>query len=325
MEQQYLSQICAPFSNTHNRPFTFPPTPPSPAPPVPHCDPSWSTCLSQPLDTMFGYAPFHPSDPNQLFDTLASNVYQKREQETNTEEELIMSSNGTAILHGATPSPSNSEEISDTNIQPKYTFQEMGFHLCHDEDGSNAGVYKRHQYHMRVDQYETPQHCGTLNRENTIQKPRKCHQSPHKYETTFLYKRSYSDNEGNQYPECLNHTHLQTQCPQHLRGVEVPLDNKAGSPKDFRSLGNVDDVIMLREDGSGSRQQVTVDDIRWTPLSQEDASADDLLAAAEAFDHTRAGGEGEFLHPQSSSSPCGIGEFINNILPISNCTRRLLI
>jgi hypothetical protein len=229
---------------------------------------------------------------------------------------MIMSPNGITILHGATQSPSNSEEIPDINIQPKYTFQEMGFNLCHNQDGSNSGVFKRHQYHVHVDQYEMSQHYVTVNRQDTVQKQRKCHQDPHKYETALVLQRSYlqsSDNGGNS-PDYLNQTHVQTQCPQHLGGETVTLENKAGAHEDVISFGNVNDVIMLQEDGSGSRQQMTVDDIRSTPLSQEDGSADDLLAAVGAFDHTTAGGEGEFLHPQSSPSPCGLGEFTNSLL-----------
>jgi hypothetical protein len=121
----------------------------------------------------------------------------------------------------------------------------------------------------------------------------------------FLFKRSYlqiSDNEGSHSPEYLNPTHLQTQCTQHLKGQAVTLDEQAGAPKGFRSF---DDVILLQEDGTGNRR-MTVDDIRSTPLSQKDSSAGDLLAVAGAFDHTTSGGEGEFLHPQSSAPPCGL-------------------
>jgi hypothetical protein len=326
MEEQYLSQIYTTFSSTHHRPFTFPPTPPSPAPQVPHCDPQWSTCLSQPLDTMFGYLPFPHSDPDLLFDTLASNVYPKCEHKTNTEQEVIMSPNEMATLHGAIPSPSNSEETPGTNIQPKYPFHETDFSLCHNHDDSNAGMLRRHQYNIK--QHEMLPYCAEVNRENTTHKSNKCLQIPQKYGTKFLIKRTYlqtSDNEGNHSPEYQSPTHLQTQCAQHLGGQAVTLDEQAGAPTGFRSFDNVNDAIMLQEDGTGPRHQMTVDDIRSTPLRQEDNSAGDLLAVAGAFDQTTSDGEGGFLHPQSSAPPCGLGEFIYSLLSILSSTRRLIM
>ena len=323
MEEQYLSQIYAPFSSTHNRPFTFPPTPPSPAPQAPHCDSQWSTCLSQPLDTMFGYLPFQPPDPDPLFDTLTSNVYPKCEQKTNPEEELIMSPKEMTMSHGATPSPSNSDEIPGTKIQPKYSFHERDFNLCHNHEDSNAGMLRRHRYHVNQD--EMMQQCATENRDSTTHRSNKCLPIPQKYGTTFLFKRSYvqiSDNEGSHSPEYLNLTHLQTQCTQHLKGQAVTLEEQAGAPKGFRSF---DGVILLQEDGTGTHHHMTVDDIRSTQLSRKDSSAGDLMAVAGAFDHTTSGGEGEFLHPQSSDPPCGLGEFIDSLLFICNSKRRLFI
>lgn len=316
MEDQYLSQIYAPFTSTHNRPFTFPPTPPSPAPQVPHCDPQWSTCLSQPLDTMFGYLPFQPSDPDPLFDTLTRNVYPKCEQKTNEEQELIMTPIEMSVSHGATPSPSNSDEVSGTNLQPKYSFHDANFHLRHNREDSNAGMLRRHRYH--ANQHEMLQQCATENRHCTTHKSSKCLPLPQKYGTTFLLKRNYlqsSENDG---------SHLQTQYAQHLGGESVTLEVQAGTPKGFRGFDYVNDVMMLQEDGIGTRHRMTGDDIRSTPLSQKDSSAGDLLAVAGAFDHTTSGGEGEFLHQQSSAPPCGLGEFIDSLLSISNSTRRLL-
>jgi len=323
MEEQYLNQIYAPFSSIHNRPFTFPPTPPSPAPQAPHCDPNWSTCLSQPLDTMFGYLPFQPPDPDPLFDTLTSNVYPKCEQKTNAEQEVIMSPKEMTVSHGATPSPSNSDEVPGTNIQPKYSFHETDFDLCQDHEDSNAGVFRRHRYH--VNHNGVMQQCATENRDSAIHRSSKCLPIPQKYGTTFLFKRSYlqiSDNEGSHSPEYLNPTHLQTQCTQHLKGQVVTLEEQARATKGFRSF---DDVILLQEDGTGTRHHMTVDDIRSTPRSQKDSSAGDLLAVTGAFDPTTSGGEGEFLYPQSSALPCGFGEFIDSLLSILNSKRRLFI
>ena len=322
MEEQYLSQIYAPFT----RSFTFPPTPPSPAPQVPQSDPQWSTCLPQPLDTMFGYPPFQPTNPDTLFETLTSDVYQKCDQQTNTEQEAIMSSNEMIRSHGATPSPSNSEEIPGSNFQPKYSFHETDFNHRHYHDDSNAGMFSRHRLH--INQHEMLQHSATLNSENVTHKSSKCHQIPQKYGTSFLFKRGClksSDKEGRQSPEYLNPTHLQAQCAQQFGGQEVTLEDQAEAPEGFRSFDNVNDVIILQEDGTGTRQQMTVDDIKSTPLSQEESSADDLLAVAGAFDHTTSGGEREFLHPQSSAPPCGLGEFIDRLLSILNSTRRLLM
>ena len=320
MEEQYLSQIYAPFSSTHNRPFTFPPTPPSPAPQAPHCDPQWSTCLHQPLDTMFGYLPFQPPDPDPLLDALTSNVYPKCEQKTNAEQEAIMSPpNEMTVSHGATPSPSDSDEIPGTNIQPKYSFHDTDFNLCHNHEDSNSGMFRRHGYH--VNQRDTLQQCATENRDSTTHRSSKCLPIPQKYGTTFLFKRSYlqsSDNEGSHSPDYLSPTPLQTQCAQHLKGQVVALEEQEGAPKGFRRFDNVDDVILLQEDGNGTRRHMTVDDIRSTPLSQKDSSAVDLLAVAGAFDHTTSGGEGEFLHPQPSAHPCGLGEFIDSFLSISS-------
>ena len=326
MEEQHLSQIYAPFSSTHNRPFTFPPTPPSPAPQAPHCDPQWSTCLSQPLDTMFGYLPFQPSDTDPLFDTLTSDVYPKCEQKTNAVQEVIMSPNEMTVSHGTTPSPSNSDEITATNIQPKYSFHETDFNLCHKLEDSNAGMFRRHRYH--VNEHEMLQQCATENTDSTSHKSSRCLPIAQKYGTTFLFKRSYlhsSDNEGSHSPEYLNATHLQTQCAQHLRGQAVTLEDQAGATKGFRSFDNVNDVILLQEDGTGTHHHMIVDDTRSTPLSQKDSSAGDLLAIAGAFDHTTSGGEGEFLHPQSSAPTCGLGEFIDSLLSIFNSARTLLI
>jgi hypothetical protein len=273
---------------------------------------------------MFGYLPFQPSDPDPLFDTLASNVYPKCEHKTNTEQEVIMSPNEIAMSHGATPSPSNSEETPGAKIQPKYPFHETGFSLCHNHDDSNAGMLRRHQYH--INQHEMLQHCAAVNGENTTHKSSKCLQIPQKYGTKVLIRRTYllsSDNEGSHSPEYLNATHLQTQCAQHLGGQAVTLDEQAGAPKSFRSFDNVNDAIMLQEDGTGPRHQMTVDDIRSTPVSQEDSSVGDLLAVAGAFDHTTSDGEGEFLHSQSSAPPCGLGEFTDSLLSIFNSTKRL--
>ena len=326
MEEQYLSPVYAPFSSTQNRPFTFPPTPPSPAPQVPHCDPQWSTRLSQPLDIMFGYLPFQPSDTDPLFNTLTSNVYPQCEQKTNAEHEIIMSPNETTVSQGDTPSPSNSDEILGTNVQTKYLFHETDFNLCHKHEDPNAGMFRRHRYH--VNQHEMLRQCPTENRDSTTHKSNKCLPLPQKYGNTFLFKRSYlqsSDNEGSHSPEYSNPTHLQTQCTQHLRGQDVTLEEKAGPPNGFRSFDNVNDVILLQEDGTGTRHHMTADDIRSTPLSQKDSSAGDLLAVAEAFDHTTSGGEGGYPHPQSSAPPCGLGEFIDSLLFVCNRTRRLLI
>jgi hypothetical protein len=259
---------------------------------------------------MFGYLPFQPSDPDPLFDTLTSNVYPKCEQKTNTEQEVITSPNEMTLSHGATPSPSNSDEIPGTNIQPKYSFHETDFNLCHNHEDSNAGMFRRHRYH--VNQHETMQQRATENRDRTTYKSRKCLPIPQKYGTPFLFKRSYlqsSDNEGSHSPEYLNPTHLQTRCAQHFRGHAVTLEDQAGAPHGFRSFDHVNGVILLQEDGTGTRHQMSVDDIGSTPLRQKDSSAGDLLAVAGAFDHTTPGGEGEFLHPQSSAPPCGLGEF----------------
>jgi hypothetical protein len=275
---------------------------------------------------MFGYLPFQPSEPDLLFDALTSNVYPQCEQKTNAEHGVIMLPNETTVSHGATPSPSNSDEIPGTNIQPKYSFQETDFNLCHNHEDSNAGMFRRHRYH--VHQHEMLQQCVTENRDSTTHKSSKRFPLPQKYGTTFLFERSYlqsSDNEGSHSPECLNPTHLQAQCAQHLRGQDVTLEEKGGAPRSFRSFDNVNDVILLQEDGTGTRHHMTVDDNRSTPLRQKDSSAGDLLAVAEAFDHTTSGGEGELLHPQSSAPPSGIGEFIDSFLSIVNSAKGLLI
>jgi len=272
---------------------------------------------------MFGYLPFQPLDPDPLVDTLTSNVYPKCEQKTNPEEELIMSPKEMTMSHGATPSPSNSDEIPGTKIQPKYSFHERDFNLCHNHEDSNAGMLRRHRYHVNQD--EMMQQCATENRDSTTHRSNKCLPIPQKYGTTFLFKRSYvqiSDNEGSHSPEYLNLTHLQTQCTQHLKGQAVTLEEQAGAPKGFRSF---DGVILLQEDGTGTHHHMTVDDIRSTQLSRKDSSAGDLMAVAGAFDHTTSGGEGEFLHPQSSDPPCGLGEFIDSLLFICNSKRRLFI
>jgi hypothetical protein len=268
---------------------------------------------------MFGYLPFQPSDADPLFDTLSSNVYPKCEHKTNTEQEAIMSPNEMTMSHGATPSPSNSDETPGTNIQPKYPFHETDFSLCHNNDDSNPGMLRRiHQYN--INQHEMLQLCAEVNRENSTHKSSKRLQIPQKYGTKFLIKSTYvqsSDNEGSHSPAYLSPTHLQTQCAQHLGGQTVTLGEQSGAPTGFRSFDNVNTAIMLQEDGTGPRHQMTVDDIRSTPLSQEDSSAGDLLAVAGAFDHTTSDGEGELVHPRSSAPPCGLGEFIDSLLSIN--------
>jgi hypothetical protein len=187
-------------------------------------------------------------------------------------------------------------------------------------------MFRRHRHH--VNRHEMLQQCATENRGSTTHKPSKGLPVPQKYGTTFLSKRSYlqsSDNEGSHSPKYLNPTHLHTQCSQNLRGQAVTMEEKAGAPKGFRSFDSLNDVILLQEDGTGTRHHMTVDYIRSTPLSQKDSSAGDLLAVAGAFDHTTSGGEGEFLHPQSSAPPCGLGEFIDSLMSICSSTTTLLI
>lgn len=219
------------------------------------------------------------------------------------------------MSHWTTPSLSNSEDVSDTHIRSKCTFQEMDFSLCHNQEDSSADVFEKRQYQLHVDQFEMLQHYATLNGEKTLQESGKCRHQPQKYETAFLFKRSYlqtSDNEVTRSPEYLHQNHLQDQFKKHLGGEAITLGSKAGEVKDVRSFDNVNGAIMLEEDGSGTHQQIAVDNIRSMTLSQEDGSSDDLLVAAEAFRHTTVQGEGEILHPQSSASPCGLGEFTNS-------------
>ncbi|XP_023707182.1 homeobox protein Hox-D4a-like [Cryptotermes secundus] len=308
MEEHYLCQLYAPINNTHNRSFTFPPTPPSPAPLAPHCDPQWSTYLPQPLDTMFGCSPFQTSDPNQLSDTPERNMYQKCEQKTNLNQEYITSPNGMAVLEGASLSPSNSGEASDKDIQPKYTFQEVNFNLFHKQDCSNADTFKRYQYQIHGSQSEMLSHYMTENGETALQNSRKCHQNTQKNETKFLFKQSYlqnSENEENQSPEYSNRTeidinHLQDQFAYQSVILQSNVDAHSQHEQGVSSFDS--DVMMLQEDGRMSHQQMTVDDIKSMPLSQEDGSGGDIFGAAEAFNHTTSGGEGGFPHSQTSAS-----------------------
>jgi hypothetical protein len=151
----------------------------------------------------------------------------------------------------------------------------------------------------------------TENGENS----RKCHQNTQKYETKFLLKQSYlqnSENEENQSPEYsdrneMDRNNLQNQFAYHFRDESVMLQNSVVTHSQHElGVGSFDgDVMMLQEDGSVSHQQMTVDDIKSMPLSQED----DILATAEAFEHTTSGGEGAFLHSQISASTQELGEF----------------
>jgi hypothetical protein len=326
MEEKYLCQLYAPTNNTHKRSFTFPPTPPSPSPLAPHCGFQWSAYLPQALDTVFGYSAFQPSEPNQLFDALEGNMYQKCEHKTNSNEEFIMSPDGMNVLDGTTLSPSNNGVVSDKNIQSKYTFQELNFNLFHSQDGSNADTFNRDQYQIQVNQSEMLSHYLAENGEAALQNSRKCHQNTQKYETKCLFRQSYlqnSENEENQSPEYSNHNeidtnHLQNQFPHNFRGEAVILQNNVETRSQHQQdVGNIDnDAVMLQEDGSISRQQMTVDDIKSMQPSQEDGSGDDLFATAEAFDHTTSGGEEGFLHSQISASTQGLGEFLRGKYPL---------
>jgi hypothetical protein len=218
------------------------------------------------------------------------------------------------VLDGATPSPSNSGEVSDKDIQSKYTFQEVNFNLFHNQDCPNADTFKRYQYPIHVNQSEMLSHYTTENGETALQNSRKCHQNTQKYETKFLFKQSYlqnSENEENQSPEYSNRNetdtnHLQNQFAYHFRDENV--DTHSQHEQDVGSFDS--DVMMLQEDGRMLHQQMTVDDFKSIPLSQEDGSGGDIFATAEAFDHTTSGGERGLLHSQTSASAQELGEFL---------------
>lgn len=325
MEEQYLCQLYAPINKTHNRSFTFPPTPPSPALLAPHCDSGWSIYLPQPLDSIFGYSPFQSSDPNQQAGTPEGNMYQKCEHKTSLDE-YIKSPNGMNVLDGSTPSPSNNGEVSDKDSPSKYTFQEVNFNLFHNQDCSNTDTFKRYQYQIHVNQPEMLPHYMTENGETAIQNARKCHQNAQKYETKFLFKQNYlhnSENEENHSPEYSNRNetdtdHLQCQFAHNFRGENVILQNNVETDSQHEhDVSSFDsDVMMLQEDGSISHQQMTVDDIKSMSLSQEDRSGDDIFATAEAFDRTTSGGQEGFLHSQISASTQALGEFLQGKFPI---------
>jgi hypothetical protein len=259
---------------------------------------------------------------------LAGSMCHKFEEKISTEEP-VMSPNGINILDGAIPLPSNSEEVSEKNTQPKYTFQELNFNLFHNQDSLNTDTCKRHQYQIH-DKFETSAHYASETADIVRQNSRRFHQNPQKYETKLILKQSCllsQENEENQSPQYLNYddiyvNHLQNQCTEYIRVESGPFQNDEGaccqSDQDVDSFDNVDDAIMLQEDGRGSRQQVAVDDIKSTPLSQEDDSADDLFFSAEAFDRKAAGAEGEFLQTQLPVSPHGLGEFLQIDQRLSN-------
>jgi hypothetical protein len=250
---------------------------------------------------------------------------QKFEQKTSTNEELIMSPSGMDILETAISLPSNSGEVFDKNMQTKYTFQELNFNLFHNQDNLNADTCRRQQYQTHEDKFETSAHNMTETGESVRQNSRRCHQNPQKYETKCILKENYllgPENEENQSPQHLNHNelyanHQQNQLTEHFRVQSVPFQNNAGAHseagEDVDSFNNVNDAIMLQEEGSGSRQQMTVDDIKSMPLSQGDGSGDDLFVAAEAFDHKTADAEGRLLqHTQLPAAPHGLGEFVRD-------------
>jgi hypothetical protein len=313
MEEQHLCQLYAPIDITQKRSFTFPPTPPSPTP----LAPQWSTYLPQPLDTMFGYSPFQPCDRNQVSDTSEGNIYQ--------EEDFMTSPNGMSALDGANPSPSNSGEVSNKDIQSKYTLQEVDFSLLHNHDCSNADTIKRYQYQTHVNQCEMLSHCMTGNGETALQNSRKCHQNTQQYKTKFAFKQSYLQSSESEENRCLEYSnrseiatnHLQNPSARNFKEGSVMLQNNLGTHSQHeQDVGSYDsDVMMLQEDGSIPHQQVTVDDIKSMSLSQEDGLGD-IFATAEAFDHTTSVGHGGYLHSHISASAQGLGESLYGTCPL---------
>jgi hypothetical protein len=309
MEEQHLCQLCTPINITQKRSFTFPPTPPSPPP----LAPQWSTYLPQPLDTIFGYSPFQPFDLNEVSDTSEGNIYQK--------QEFVTSPNGISELDGANPSPSNSGDVLNEDIQPKYTFQEVNFSLFHNQECSIADTIKRYQYQTHVNRPQMLSHCMTGNGETAVQNSRKCHPNAQEHETKFVFKQNYlqsSESDENRCPEYSSRNEIATnQSAYHFKETSVMLQNNVGTHSQHEEdVGSYDsDVMMLQEDGSISHQQVTTDDMKSMSLGQEDGLGD-MFAAAEAFDHTTSEGEGQVLHSHISASAQGLGESLHGTCPL---------
>lgn len=312
MQEQNVAQTYSPLNNTYNRSFIFQPVPPSTAPRAPHWDAQWSTYLHQPSDTFLGYPSFQFPDPYQL----AGTVCQKFELRTSSNEEPI---SGVDMLEEDIPLPGNCGDVFDKNMQGKCTFQELNFNMFDSQDTLNADTRRRHQ-HQIYEKFETPALFTAESEETARQNSRRCNQNPQKCDAKCVLRQSYilrPENEENQSPQYLNYNEMhanQQQIADHLRGDSAQFEDGAGADsetdQELDGFNFENDGTMLQEDGSGSRQQMTVGDIKsMTPLSH----GDDPFVDAEAVGRRTAGTEREFLQQRqtpASVSQSGSGEFV---------------
>ncbi|XP_021919239.1 aristaless-related homeobox protein [Zootermopsis nevadensis] len=275
MQEPNVAQTYSPLNNTYNRSFIFQPAPPSTAPRAPHWDAQWSTYLHQPSDTFLGYPSFQFPDPYQL----AGTVCQKFELRTSSNEEPI---SGVDMLEEDIPLPGNCGDVFDKNMQGKCTFQELNFNMFDSQDTLNADTRRRHQ-HQIYEKFETPALFTAESEETARQNSRRCNQNPQKCDAN------------------------QQQIADHLRGDSAQFEDGAGADsetdQELDGFNFENDGTMLQEDGSGSRQQMTVGDIKsMTPLSH----GDDPFVDAEAVGRRTAGTEREFL--QQRQTPASVSQ-----------------